>query len=109
MNNFKSKNNLDFESTSQPTHWDFYGFKVGTCHGLWRTSNKSYEILAIVNEKPNNGHLDDVFEWFENSAKRDNYNILVLELWNERFMDHLINKKGFTKIDNSNIIKKFGD
>jgi len=107
-NNFKSTNNLPFESTPEPTHLDFFGFRIGTCHGLWRANKNSYEILAVINNERNNGHFNDVLEWFEMSSKRDKYELRVLELYNDRLMQHLIVKKGFEKVDENNVVKKFG-
>lgn len=83
-------------------------FKVGTCYGLYRTKNKNYEILAIKNESKGNGHLDDVFEWFEYSCKRDNYNLVILCVLNSRFEKHLIEKREFKRLNKVDLIKKFG-
>lgn len=75
----------------------------------WGIGKSFYYILSIINDKPGNGHLDDVFEWFENSCKRDGRNLLVLECFNEEFYDHLISKRNFLPIGNNkeNCIKVF--
>lgn len=80
-------------------------FQIGTCHGLWKCKNRQYQILAIDNDEPGNGHLDDVFEWFENSCKRDGYNLVIQELWNLGFKKHLIEKRGFKPLGKDNLIK----
>ena len=85
----------------------FKRFRIGTCEGLWAVNNESYDILAIDNKEKGNGHLEDVFEWFENSCKRDNRDLRVLEVWNKKFMKHLIEKRGFTDIGGDNVIKYF--
>lgn len=82
-------------------------FKVGTCDGLYQATNESYCIIAIVNDEPGNGHLDDVFEWFENSCKRDSKSLIIMEVMNQRFKAHLINKRGFVMMDEENLIKTF--
>ena len=73
-------------------------YKVGTCHGLYTCSDKSFKILAIMNNQPGNGHLDDVLEHFEHSAKKYGYSLLIEEVWNKNFERHLITKRGFKKI-----------
>jgi hypothetical protein len=108
--NFKSTNNLPFEMATYITP-DFTAFRVGTCHGLFGFDGKSYAILAVQNENQGNGHLNDVFEWFENSCKRDKKNLMVLELWNDDFKKHLINKRGFVVYpdNNEHLIKYLND
>jgi hypothetical protein len=98
---FKSTNNLPFEIAQW--HDDYMRFRVGTCHGAWRTDKEgqSYQVLAIGNESPGNGHLQDVFDWFERSCKREGYSLVILEVWNEKFKQHLIEKRGFTEIPNT--------
>lgn len=101
--------------TSNQQHFevaeDHYGFhfRVGTCTGLWGSTDDSYYILAVENHKPGNGHLNDVFEWFEFSCKRDKKNLLVLEIINPDFYIHLISKRGFIALDTygQNCIKIF--
>jgi hypothetical protein len=96
---FESKHKLPFlvaeykQQIKDGHEWNL--FKVGTCEGLFSVRGSSYYILAIENKEKNNGHFDDVLEWFENSCKRDNYNLVFLEVWNKSFMEHLISKRGF--------------
>ena len=98
---FKTTHNLDFEiapwdkSTDDPP-WIL--FRIGTVNGIWRANNKNYEILGINNTHPHNGHLEDMFEWFLHSCKRDNYGLIIREVWNGKFRKHLIKKRGFTPI-----------
>lgn len=106
MQDFKSEHGLAFEVAPWITH-EFSRFRIGTCEGLWRSTKKSYDILAITNDKIGNGHLNDVFQWFENSCKRDKKSLRVLELWNEQFKQPLINKRGFTDIGNASVERKF--
>jgi hypothetical protein len=102
---FKSKHNLLFEVA---LHFepDFMNFRVGTCTGLYSWNDKQYIIVAVVNDQPSNGHLDDVFEWFENSCRRDKKDLVVAELMNERFAKHLITKRGFAILNKTDLIKK---
>jgi len=101
---FKSTHNLPFETASF-YHNSATRFRVGTCTGIFSFDGDNYIIIGIGNDKQGNGHLQDVFDWFENSCKRDKRNLIVAELMNERFMKHLIEKRGFIAIDNNNVIK----
>lgn len=105
---FRSTHNLPFE-VGGPFRWDltYTNFRVGTVTGLWKTEGKAYIILAILNHQPGNGHLDDMFEWFENSARRDGYNLKIVEILEKRFMDHLINKRGFKELTSNSVVKTF--
>lgn len=112
QNAIQTKHNLDFLSCQSPYNvegTDHKNFKIGTVEGMWGDTGDSYYILSAVNDEPGNGHLDDVFEWFEYSAKRDGKNLLVLECFNERFYDHLLAKRGFVMLDpnKENCIKIF--
>ena len=104
IDQFKSTHNLDFEVADwyDPT---FQRFRVGTCEGLWGDDGKSYIIVDITNNSPGNGHLNDVFEIFENSCKRDGKSLKVVEIMNAGFMQHLINKRDFKKIPGDNVEK----
>ena len=98
---FKSKHNLPFlvanwNECPLTTELNLRKFKVGTCEGLWGSDDITYYILSIINTERGNGHLQDVFDWFESSCKRDKKNLIVLEIWNERFKKHLIEKRNFS-------------
>lgn len=112
----QTTHNLDFEVAESPYNifGDIFGsghklFRVGTCNGQWGSTPDSYYILSVINEEKGNGHLTDVFEWFEFSCKRDNKNLLVLECINEDFYLHLLSKRGFIPLDDkgNNVIKVF--
>jgi hypothetical protein len=104
-NAIKTTHGLDFEVAQHP----LFGmlFRVGTCHGLWGVDEKSYFILAVVNDNPHDGHLEDVFEWFEHSCRRDGKDLKVLEIFDQIFYRHLIEKRGFEPIDGENVVKKY--
>lgn len=100
-----TEHKLDFEVAE----WNmpsFTQFRIGTCHGLWRSTKDTYDILAIDNDEPGNGHLEDVFQWFESCCKRDKRDLMVLEVWNADFMKHLLTKRGFTSAGGYNVIKR---
>lgn len=112
---FKTEHSLEFEIAEWPVNLNddtghraapWFQFRVGTCEGLWRDNGDAYEILAIINSQPHNGHLVDVFQWFEYSCKRDKKNLKVLEILNTRFEQYLL-RRGFEKIK-LGVIKKFG-
>lgn len=107
---FKSSHNLPFLSA----HWNHWGnsegwqvFKIGTCNGQWMATEKTYDILTVINDQPGNGHFTDVLEWFEQSCKRDKKALRILEVWNKDFAFHLVSKKGFTYQSGDDLVKHF--
>jgi hypothetical protein len=105
---FQSTHNLSFE-VGGPFRWDvnFTHFQVGTVTGLWATIDQSYVILAVLNSEPGNGHLIDVWDWFEFSCRRDHYSLKVIEILEKRFIDHLIKKRGFKELTGNSVVKTF--
>ena len=91
---FESEHKLSFEARKWWVSPDKQEFRVGTCEGVFYNDDKNYIILAIVNSFPGNGHFNDVLQWFENSCKRDNKNLVFECILNEEFKKHLI-KIGF--------------
>ncbi len=101
---FESTQKLDFLTADWPLARMFgkeadpfkiRAYRVGTIHGLYGNDKHTYYLSAIVNDHPGNGHLNDMFEWFENSCKRDKKNLVVHEFLNLAFRDHLLKKRGF--------------
>lgn len=93
---------LQFEAAPYPNFFEgetWKAYRVGTVRGLWNSDAENYLILSFVNDEQGNGHLNDVFQWFEHSAKREGLNIKILQIVNSRFYNHLINKRGFKKIE----------
>ena len=113
MNNaIQTTHNLDFEVAPSPNP-DVTGyhprFRVGTCSGQWFSIDDCYVIMSVINEEPGNGHFNDVLEWFEYSANRDDKNLLVIECFNKALWLHLVTKRGFNEMDSTgeNCIKIF--
>ena len=111
-NELITEHNLDFLSRPYPLSFKgqklWMEFKVGTCSGLWQSTKKSYIILAIRNAIPNNGHLNDVLQWFEHSCRRDKKSLVISEfIINQGFKKHLIDKRGFITHGKDDVIKKF--
>ena|ERR1700727_1697954 len=90
---FESTHKLDFLCCPWERDAEWMRFKVGTCSGLWKSTPDAYEILAVDNEQPGNGHFNDVMEWFENSCRRDRKSLKFLEILNPAFKKHLLKKK----------------
>lgn len=110
MNEVITEHKLDFLSCHWDNPFNYEGwklFKIGTCHGQWTATKDSYDILSVINEVPGNGHLNDVFEWFEFACKRDGRSLRVLEVWNKGFAKHLVTKRGFTYQSGDDLIKRF--
>lgn len=110
-NKFKSRHNLSFECGGECAKGmfgssGFQKFRVGTCEGLWRCNKDTYEILAVANRTPKNGHFDDLLDWFENSCKRDKKKLAFLQIFNKKLMRHLTGKRKF-KEEGTSAIKTF--
>lgn len=84
---------------------EYQGFLIGTCDGLWTSRPDAYVILAVVNEKPGNGHFEDVLEWFYHSCRRDRKHLVIEQLWNPKFRRHLMAKRGFLPLGDDDLIK----
>ena len=108
MSEFKSTNNLQFEQRPWFRDPGQDEFRIGTCEGLYFSTPDAYCILVVTNNEKGNGHLQDVFDWFENSCKRDGKNLMILDFFNEKFKTHCINKRGFSPVPGTDhLIKKF--
>jgi hypothetical protein len=96
-----------FESTVEPTHYaGFYRFRVGTCNGLWQSTEDAYQILSVINHQKGNGHFKATMQWFEQSCRRDNKKLQVLECWNLRLAS-MLRKHGFKRYSGLNYEKTF--
>lgn len=106
---FKSPHKLKFKTAPHliggaPTGME--KFIVGTCHGLWVQHNLSVDMWAVINEKPGNGHMDDVIEWFFQIAKAGNVPIRVMDISNKTFYDELVEKWKFLPTDHPNVLMR---
>lgn len=103
MNAIRTIHNLPFEASDYFQHYgidDGYGwkgFRIGTCEGLWTEKGRCYRILALMNKDPHNGHLDDVFQWFMYSCKRDGFPLVVHEVMNKA-MGRILLKRDFLPV-----------
>src|ERR1700683_705260 len=104
---FRSAHNLIFEMCEFEYDPTFYRFRIGTCDGLWTTEGKAYIIVAVRNSQPGNGHFEDVLQWFENSCRRDGYNLRIAEFFNPRLKAHFIEKRGFKPYGINDVEKIF--
>lgn len=107
VNAIQTKHHLDFLARPWYRDQTFFEFQVGTCNGLYTVDANTYSILAIENTCLNNGHFEDVIEWFESSCRRDRKDFMFLEVWNDRLANHLSRKRGFVRQDGTyNYLKK---
>lgn len=102
-----TKHKLDFEAARWPIDERIMLFRIGTCEGQYLFVENSICILSVVNSVPGNGHLDDVFEWFEFASKKQGHSLKVLAIMNEGFKKHLIEKRGFVDVGDDNVEKYF--
>jgi hypothetical protein len=105
-NAIRTTHNLDFGACPDPYDSNVVRFKIGTCHGQYFSTPLAFCILSIINDKPGNGHLTDVWEWFEYACRRDKRILMVCEFMNDRFKEHCIQKRGFFAIPGTNDIAK---
>lgn len=104
----RTTHGLEFEACPWPRNPAIQLFRIGTCEGQWLSTDLAYCIMSVSNSNPGNGHLIDVFEWFESSCKRDKKALMILEFFNDRFKKHCVEKRGFTEIPGTNdVIKIF--
>lgn len=82
-------------------------FRVGTCDGIYTAENGFYQIIAIKNDNPGNGHFEDVLQWFEASCIRDKKGLMFMEIMNEDFGKHLERKRGFKRSGHHMVKTKF--
>jgi len=75
-------------------------FRMGTITGLWGETPTTHDIIEIENSKPNNGHLQDVFNWFEGFCQKTNKDFRVTNITNQGFGKHLDEKRGFEVFSN---------
>ena len=107
MNAVITTHKLDFECCRWPLNPEFMLYRIGTMEGQYFIEGNTINILSFLNTKPNNGHLEDVFEWFEYSCKTHGLKLRILEVMNARFKEHLIAKRGFVDIGKDNLEKTF--
>ena len=99
INQCVTTHKLDFLVEAAPPGSSFMLYQIGTCHGQWCCTVDAYVIVSIVNEVAGNGHLDDVFEWFNHVAKREGKNLIVVKIMTVRFFKHLVFKRRFVALD----------
>jgi hypothetical protein len=109
---WQSKHKLDFGVSPAPRPmindgYRWWDFRVGTCTGLFGANKTQYIILAVINNEANNGHFDDVLEWFERSCKRDKLDLVFMHVVNPRLLKHLCTKRGFVIHEKDNVIKSW--
>lgn len=105
---FKSTNNQNFEIAPYwgilneivKSNEKYISFKVGNIKGAFRALDSQYQILAVFSNRPGSGHMKDVLEWFENSCKRDNYDLVINDVVNPRLVGYL-HRNGFSIVPDS--------
>lgn len=108
MKRFRTTHNLKISIAPQtfagrPTGNTLY--KIGTCHGFYRSTNLSVDIIAMVNDEPGNGHFDDVLQWFTEIARLEGKLLRVVEIMNPEIATRLIQFYGFHAIDAKTVVK----
>ena len=110
---FKTTNDQYFYSApyDRPLNVDGYiAFKVGTVNGIWLSDKEAIIILAVMNNKPGNGHFVDLFDWFEVACIQAELPLIFKEVDNLKeempslqlsgtLAKHLVEKRGFKRIE----------
>lgn len=65
------------------------------------------EIISIINNEKGNGHLEDVFEWFEYAARTQKLKLWIRAFMNDRFKKHCIEKRGFKASGDEDVVKEY--
>lgn len=107
MSNYVSRNGLAFEVAPWEFGEEYQRFRIGTVTGLWGSNDQAYLILALQNDNPGNGHLEDLFDWFYQSCRRDQKDLIIQEVWNAGLREHLIKKRGFKPKGKEDLIKLY--
>lgn len=74
-------------------------FQRGTVEGLIGLRPGVFVLVAIVNDRPNNGEFSPVMDELEHVARCHNLKFRVAAILNPRLRDHLLRKRGYTLID----------
>lgn len=82
-------------------------FDIGTVNGLYRVFHGMIEVVAIANDEPGNGQLDDAFEWFAHMCKEKKKGLRIMHIRTNRFHDHLVDKRGFISDGADRVVKYF--
>lgn len=107
MNSIITTHKLDFEAC--PWHRDprVTAWRVGTCHGQYEFVKGVLVLISIHNNEPGNGHLEDVFQWFEGTVKKHGNGVLIIaEFMNDKFKKHCIEKRGYKPVEGTNNVIK---
>lgn len=111
MNAVITPHKLDFEVAEWPHHPTIKVFRIGTCNGqfFWMIKKeiKVLCLLCVVNDEPGNGHLDDVFCWFEESARKAKCPLMIMDFFNPDFKRHCIEKRGYREVPQTDHLIKF--
>lgn len=106
MNAIQTKHKLNFEACPWPKDKRMTSFRIGTCHGLYYFDDGCLKILSINNSELHNGHLEDVFEWFEYACRTQKLKLVIQEFFNKRFKKYCIEKRGFVEIQGTDDVIK---
>jgi hypothetical protein len=88
-------------------HEKVYKFICGTVDGIFTVEKERVVMIGIGNMQPGNGHITDVFQWFERACRELKKNFWIVEIINEGFYRHLVEKHCFQIVTNKQVIKRF--
>lgn len=80
-------------------------YKIGTCHGIYRTNKFSVDIIEMTNDEPANSHFDDVLQWFTEIARQERLPLRIVGILNPEIKSILVKSYGFIQQRTNTIIK----
>lgn len=99
-------NNLEIE-TKEWHDPKYRVFKIGTKEALYGIDEETYTLIPSKEQELNPGTFDAIIEAFEFFCKTDGKDLKIVEIEIPNFMFYLIEKKGFKKLPNNDLIKNF--
>lgn len=84
-----------------------YNFTVGTCSGTLSKSKNELVVYSIINKNPGNGDLIPTLNWLFDMCIDDERNLIIMDVFNERFKKHLMFKYGFFQLANKHLFKDY--
>lgn len=88
-------------------HEKVYKFICGTVDGIFTVERDRIVMIGIGNMDPGNGHVVDVFQWFDRAAKELKKDFWVVEIINAGFHRCLVERHGFQIATNKSVYKIF--
>lgn len=81
-------------------------FRFGTCHGLFRHSERWFEIMAVDNMVKGNLHYGYMLDHLERTAATTGQGIRIHDIGNKNMRDFLLDRHGYRLETRNTIVKQ---